>query len=237
MRLVILAFLLLCAVAVNAQHLTYFDWQKESFRDIRLIPRYEGRQKNADMKASDSAFVAQTLAVIPSRREASDHLVDLGLAELAKGDMKSAMFRFNQAWLVEPDNADINRGFGAFFVALDRNTEAAKFYRDGLEADSTNIRMMVDLATVFLAEYYTNKNEQHEKADQFLSVAKAMFERAWTKDRTNAEVAFKLSVCNLRKGQCAEAWKFHDLCKALGGGSMSESYVEELKQKCVPPTH
>jgi Flp pilus assembly protein TadD len=235
MRFGFLVLLSVTAVIGNAQHLTYRDWQEQSFRDIRLLPEYGHRPKNAEMQASDSAFVAQTLAVIPDRKQASDHLVELGFSLLVKGDMTKAMYRFNQAYLVEPGNPAIYRGYGAFFVALDRNTEAAQQYQKGLAVDSTNSDLMTDMAGVFLAEYHNLRKTSPERADQLLSGATTLLKRARQYDPKNAEAAFKLSVCHLRREECDEAWRAFTEAGSLGSPSITDSYQAELQRNC--PRH
>ncbi|MGV3637376.1 MAG: hypothetical protein ACO1NQ_06970, partial [Flavobacteriales bacterium] len=113
----LLLFGFLSPMALPAQHLTHREWLQQSFIDMRLVPAYGGRLKNAEQLASDSAFIAQMLSVNPDRHACAEHLIDLGNDLLAKGDMVQAMYRFNQAYLMEPGNARIRRGYGAFFLA------------------------------------------------------------------------------------------------------------------------
>lgn len=215
-----------------AQHLTYAEWQQKSFIDMRLMPNYGNRDKSPEMLASDSAFVAQTLAVIPDRATASDHLVDLGFELLRSGDMTAAMFRFNQAFLLEPRNPSIYRGYGAFFMALDRTAEAGRQYADGLALDTTDTLLMTDLAAVFIAEEYTLRATEPAKADQLLDGAIRLLDRVLVRDPKSTEACFKLSVVYLRKGQCKEARRFRDQCKELGGTQLTAEFEALLAAKC-----
>ena len=232
MRPILLLLLLALAQCGFGQHLTFMEWEQESFKDMRLMPKYGNRHKNPKMVASDSAFVAQTLAAIPDRRKASNALVDHGFELLRTGDMKAAMFRFNQAYLVEPDNAEIYRGYGAFFVALDRSTEAAVNFQAGLALDSTNSRLMTDMAAVFLGEYYDQKASDTARADQFLHGATTLLEHAVKYDPNSTEAAFRLAVCYFQKGDCEQAWRLYDQCEALGGKDLMGTFTGELERKC-----
>ncbi|HQW06194.1 MAG: hypothetical protein IPH05_13945 [Flavobacteriales bacterium] len=229
------ALLVLCTLIINtatAQHLTYREWQELSFRDMRLMPEYGHRPKNAEMMASDSSFVAQTLAAIPDPQKASEHLVDLGFGLLREGDLTRAMYRFNQGYLVDPKNPSIFRGYGAFFLALDRNAEAAQEYQKGLALDSLNGALMTDMAGVFLAEYHTIRTDDPEKAEQLLNGASGLAKRALDLDATNAEAAFKLSVCHFRHANCKEAWTYFQQSVTLGSPSADEAYRKELQGAC-----
>ncbi|HRH68605.1 MAG TPA: hypothetical protein PLB89_03770 [Flavobacteriales bacterium] len=228
--------LLLLWVAVHgpsiAQHLTYLDWQKQSFVDMRLVPRYGNRPKTPEMLASDSAFVAQTLAAIPDRHKAADHLVDLGFQLLREGNMTHAMFRFNQAYLLEPKNPSIYRGYGAFFMAMDRTEEAGRVYADGLEIDSTDSRLMIDLSAAFLAEEYAIRSTYTEKADMLLNGAIGLLNRALHYAPKSADAHFRLSAAYLRKGDCAQARRYYDACNDLGGARLTEELGPVLQAKC-----
>ena len=232
MRIAILFFLMQVSASSIAQHLTYSEWQKQSFGDMRLMPKYGDRPKNAEMLASDSAFVAQTLAVIPDRDTASDHLVDLGFGLLRAGDLTAAMFRFNQAYLVDPKNPSIYRGYGAFFMSLDRTSEAARQYADGLALDTTDTMLMTDLAAVFLAEEFNLRQVEPAKADLMLDGTIRLLDRVLVRDPKSSEACFKLSVAHLRKGQCKEAVRFRDQCKTLGGTQVTAECEALLKAKC-----
>ena len=217
---------------LGAQHLSYAEWQWQSVRDMRLAPRYGERQKNPEQLASDSAFVAQTLAVIPDRQQASDHLVDLGFEQLREGNMTHAMYRFNQAYLVEPENPAIYRGYGAFFMALDRTADAGRQYLDGLAIDSTDTALLNDFAAALMADEHRFKDSDPEKAEKSLNGAINVLERVKYLEPTNAEGAFKLAVCYLYKGECLWAWRERDRCAANGGAPLTPEFEAQLKAKC-----
>lgn len=216
----------------EAQHLTYPEWQERSFRDMRLMPMYGNRPKNEKVLASDSAFVAQTLAAIPDRRKASDHLAALGFGLLREGNMTHAMYRFNQAYLMDPKNPATYRGYGAFFMAMDRTDEAGRLFADGLALDSTDSRLMTDLSAAFLAGEFNLRDKEPEKADQLLNGAIGLLERALHQDPKSTEANFKLSVAHLRKGDCAKARAYRDVCKDLGGSQITPEYDVTLKARC-----
>ena len=216
----------------SAQHLTYPEWQMQSARDMRLMPRFDGRQKNPEQLASDSAFLAQTLAVEPDRTKAAEHMAQLGFQLLGEGNMVQAMYRFNQAYLLDPKEPEVFRGYGAFFMALDRSTDAGQEYVNGLMIDSTNVPLMVDFAAAFLAEQNQMKGKDPEKADQLLDGAIRLLDRARTFDPQNAEAAFKLAVCHAVKGECSAAWRYHDMAKTLGSTSITPEFKAQLQLDC-----
>jgi len=232
MRSLLLALSLGSTFLLSAQHLTYPEWQMQSARDMRLMPRFGGREKNAEQKASDKDFVAQTLAVEPDRQKSSEHLAHLGFQLLAEGNMVHAMYRFNQAYLLDPKQPEVFRGYGAFYMALDRSTDAGQEYANGLALDSTNVPLMVDFSAAFLAEQHQLETTYPEKADRLLEAAIRLLDRARSFDPKNAEAAFKLSVCHAVKGECSAAWRYHDMAKSLGSRSTTPEFEAQLQLDC-----
>ena len=49
---------------------------------------------------------------------ASDYLIKLGFNYMYKRDLKTAMYRFNQAYLLDSTNSDIYWGYGAIYMTL-----------------------------------------------------------------------------------------------------------------------
>lgn len=75
------------------------------------LPMYGEREKTAEMKNADAAFFAAVEKQGLSRREAATRAIQTGWSYWAKRDLVSAMARFNQAWLLDPENGNAYHGF------------------------------------------------------------------------------------------------------------------------------
>src|SRR5687768_4539371 len=87
---------------------SFESWEKESKTNKRLLPRYGLLTKSEAEIRSDSSYTKQmmTLPEFKTRRDASDHLINLGFQYYYNGDLKTAMYRFNQAFLLDTTNTD-----------------------------------------------------------------------------------------------------------------------------------
>ncbi len=77
------------------------------------LPMYgadEGIQKTPAQKAADEQLIANAYKMGYTREEAARKSVDLGWSYFKKGDLQTAMRRFNQAWLLNPQNGDAIHG-------------------------------------------------------------------------------------------------------------------------------
>ena len=99
------------------QTMTLEKWNEESKTNIRLLPKYGHVRKNDAQRRSDEEFIKAALKQDSTKRKASDHLISLGFRYL-RSDIKTALYRFNQAYLLDSTNADIYWGYGGVFLTL-----------------------------------------------------------------------------------------------------------------------
>ncbi|MEZ4755659.1 MAG: hypothetical protein R2817_02395 [Flavobacteriales bacterium] len=231
-RPIVLLLALLPWVAL-AQHLTYTEWQLEAQRDGRLNPAFKGHRLTTEQKASNNELVKQVLATGADRRTASDHLVDLGRQHLADGDLRKAMYRFNHGWLVDSTNARVYHGFGLFFSALDRTTEAGMHFAQGLDRDSSNVDLLRDMSATLLAEQGDLRSEKPERADTMVRAALHLLLRAEQQTPTDTGVLMRIATCHLLLKQCADARSWTERYERSGGSGEPRAVLREsLRQTC-----
>ena len=85
-----------------AQQVSYKDWKEQAQTEIRLMPEYGYVAKTKEQTALDNELIKEELKQEGTHRKASDHLIRVGFDYLYRGDLKTAMYRFNQAWLLDP---------------------------------------------------------------------------------------------------------------------------------------
>jgi len=94
---------------------------------------YGDTTKSQKLKESDAAYIAAIEKSGKSRKDVAKEVMRSGWASYQKGDLKSAIRRFNQAWLLDPENGDAYHGFALISTVRDKNADAAeKFFRMAL---------------------------------------------------------------------------------------------------------
>ena len=242
MKLMILTCIgMLLSLSLWAQ--TSFEmWEQESKRNKRLLPRYGHLFKTPEELRSDSDYVRNILALpeFKSRREASNHMINLGFRYYYREDIKTAMYRFNQAYLIDSTNADIFWGYGAVYMALGQYDLAKKQYEEGLSIDSTNTHLITDLATWHMGQYYLIQQmpandivkDPQAQARVFLDSAIMYLQKSFRLNPSDVNTAYKLSICYWNISDCTNAWRFYDAAFALGGKPITENYTRDLKKRC-----
>lgn len=223
--------LILLSVAGFGQGISISQWNEEAKANIRLLPKYGHAVKTAEQKEADREFMATALKQDTTPRKASDHLVQLGFKYLYR-DIKTAMYRFNQAYLLDSTNTDIYWGFGGVYLTLGDYARAAEQYREGLAIDPRNTHLLTDYGTYFMAQYYGLQPVDPQSAAANLDSALMYMNRSYQLDASDPNTAFKLSACYFNKKDCDNAWKYYEVCEALGGQPITEAYTKELKKTC-----
>lgn len=228
----IILFLL---ISINAwsQQITPAQWDEEAKTNIRLLPKYGTAEKTEAQKQSDAEFIAEAMKQPQfegNRTAASHSLIGLGFNYLRKGDIKTAMYRFNQAYLLDSNNTDIYWGYGAVYMALGDPEGAKQQYEEGLAANSENTHLLTDLATYFLGKYYAEQDKKESAA--YLSSGIGYLLKSYTIDPKDGNTLFKLSVFYYLTDDCKNAKKFHNECKVLDYSPITEAYTEDLLAKC-----
>ncbi len=216
---------------VMGQQMTSEKWDEEAKTNIRLLPKYGYAQKTEAQKQSDQEFIETALKQDSTNRKASDHLINLGFKYLYR-DIKTAMYRFNQAYLLDSTNTDIYLGFGGVYMTLGDYAKAEKQYQEGLAVNPKNTHLLTDYGTYFMDQYYGIQPIDEKSALTNLDSAITYMVKSYQLDPKDQNTTFKLSICYWNKDDCDNAWKYYDICKELGGQPITEDYTIELKEKC-----
>ena len=102
------------------------------------IPMYGGIEFTPEQKEINEKFIQGVVKQYGSREAAADESVRCGWHYYnEKHDLKTAMKRFNQAWLLDPNNAGAFFGFGFLMAEKGKEDEAITYYKKSIELDPT----------------------------------------------------------------------------------------------------
>lgn len=209
--LTILMFLF--SLSTFAQQLSISQWDEEAKTNKRLLPKYGYQAKSEGEKQADQELIKSVLEKDSTNRKASDHLISLGFKYLYK-DIKTAMYRFNQAYLLDSTNSDIYWGFGGVYLTLGDYARAEKQYLAGLAIDPKNTHLLTDYGTYFMAQFYELQAVEEKDALRNLDSAIVYMKRSYDLNPKDPNTTYKLSICYWNKGDCDNAWRFYDECNA-----------------------
>lgn len=232
---IFIAVFTLLSTTLLAQQITPEKWEELAKTDSRLLPKYGLLPKTEQQKESDATFIEQVMKQEQfngDRIAASNHMIDLGFNYLYRGDVKTAMYRFNQAYLLDSLNNDIYWGYAAVYMTIGNYEKAKKQYVTGLSENPESTHLLTDYGTYHMAQYYTLQPIDEGAALARLDSAITYMQKSYALDPQDQNTLFKLSIVYWIKGDCDNAWKYYDKCAVLGGRPITEAYTKDLNKKC-----
>jgi tetratricopeptide (TPR) repeat protein len=135
--------------------------------DIPLneIPMYGGDKITEYYKKINQDFINDIKKIIETKKqfkdlnEASKYSMNKGWDAFNNGDYLTSIKRFNQAWLLDPDNPDVYWGFGDYLGIKEEFEESIKMFYKYLELDPGNVYVMADLAKSYNMNGFKNSYE------------------------------------------------------------------------------
>lgn len=142
------------------------------------------------------------------------------------------MRRFNQAFLINPKDADLYYGFGAVYFNLGGMKQARKQYDKGLEIEPNHFEILTDYGTTYLGEYYNEINSDPSSASKNLDLALEKLRESYLVDQNYSSTTYKLSIVYLLKNDCENSRKFLDITKKIDSNVITQDYLNEFNLKC-----
>lgn len=217
----------------NAQKMTPESWKEQSKLNKALIPKYGYQKKTNKEKKADEKFIKDMLDHYNGDKKiASDYFIQGGFYYLYQYKFDTAMFRFNQAYLLDSTNTDIYWGYGGFFYSIGDAEKAKEQYEAGIALDTTNIHLLTDLALYYKKRYHDLHSTDIVNALEQLEISIDYLKKSYEIDPKYPNTLLNLSACFLIKDDCNNAWKYHDECAALEQRAVSKQFTEHLKKHC-----
>lgn len=174
---------------------------------------------------------------VEENKEDSKGIAKLGWQYYYRGDLDTAIKRFNQAWMFDRQNVEAFWGFG---VILGRRAEkedsehnlkeSIRFLEIARKKAPKNARILVDLAQshTSLGAFYTDS--KRPGANDEFNKARALFDVAETLEPEYPLVYADRSILNFYAGDYVRAKEQLDKAKSLGF-TPDPKYVADLESK------
>ena len=209
---------------------TTFSYSQE----LNETPRYGGIKKTPEMVRIDQKFVDEMVRTFGSRDKAADDAIRRGFEFLAKTDWRTAMKRFNQAWLLAPDKPEVIWGFGAALSYEGKFEESEKYFQRAAVLAPNNGKLLTDFG--FLYQFWATKGTK-DKTDRLkrLEHSIELFEQATRLEPTYDRIYFDWAVSLFFKKDYAGAWEKISEAERLGGRSIDQKFIANLAKRMPRP--
>lgn len=195
----------------------------EKSERIDNIPMYGQPQieRPEPLKVADENFINEAISGFNGNKTlASKAWYAEGDKFMRKHDFDHAMRRYNQSWLLDPNNYQPYWGFGRVMVQKSKFSEAVINFNTAIELCDDDYQLVALLSDTGVA--YSIQG-QHEKAN-------SLFIESTKLDSGYSPSWLRWSQSLYREGKYKEAWVKHEKSIALGG-RISPKFTNALKAK------
>lgn len=221
--------LFFAAVALLIATTAGFAQEQPQEQSLRVLPMFGNKTKTEEQQRKDEKFLSSCDKSFTNRQEASSFFMERGWEYYNEGQVDTAMYRFNLAWLLNPNNKDTYWAFGLISSAKGSNQEAIGLYERALALEPKNSLLLADIASSYLDLYLQKpKKKNLKKAGNYLTDALAA-------DPENAYALYKYSVTRYHNKKYAEAWEYLHKSRALDMRLIDYTFIAELVEKMPDP--
>ncbi|WMJ72072.1 hypothetical protein RCC89_02630 [Cytophagaceae bacterium ABcell3] len=202
-------------------------------QSINHEPMFGGKPKPLSQRKADEAFIQKMDSLEGGRKQAAKYFVEKGWFYYHRDILDTAMFRFNQAWLLDPDNPDIYWGFGSLMGKRSDPETAKELFSKGLKKDTSHIPLQMYLATAYM-DYAMQQHVSENHKERMLHISERLLKEVVKKDPKNAEGYYRLAVNAFLRNKHGEAWKAVYKSRKLGG-DIKPDFLIDLSAKHKDP--
>lgn len=130
-------------------------------RSINEMPEYGNQPKSPELLQADQEFLN---TVKGKEKESFDHMMNVGWSFFQRGDIGTAIKRFNQAWLIDSTRYESYWGFAAAEGRLN-NLETSKHYYEKALSHNGDTKILNPEYAIVLRESAKKENNSEKLAE------------------------------------------------------------------------
>ena len=217
-------------------------------------PMYGNKPFTEEQKKLNDQVVSEVIKGAGSKQAALERTIKLAWQYFyEKNDPETAMKRFNQAWLIDPNNDEVFYGFGFLTSVQGKTAEAIPLYKKALELNPNHPMALANLARSYKDKAYDlylkkRMGEPDQEVKTILGEAVTLYEKASQTATTGSAlrltslesdlsyIYYQWAVALEFNGEYAKAWQKIKLSRKNGGDRVIEpGFIKELSRFMPEP--
>lgn len=197
------------------------------------VTREEYRQQ------ADAAFIKDAASGFEGdRKKASVAWAKEAEAYFDAGNLHYSMRRYNQSWLLDPNNYLPYVGFGRITLAKQEYEEAFKYFKAAIELIDDLYQkpvLLTNTATAYHNKANSLDGSEVQEREKYFSLANSYYEESTELDPSypNAWVSWAYSL--YKQGKYKESWSKVAKLRELAPQFISKEFVAELSKVYPEP--
>jgi tetratricopeptide (TPR) repeat protein len=206
---------------------------------IDNIPMY-GQPETARpdfLKKADEEFMQEAVTRFGTRENASKAWFAVAEEFMQKGDLDLAMRRYNQSWLLNPNNYQPYWGFGRVMLQQDKLAEAIKYLEKSkqlVDDQFQKVALLSDLGTAYSYSAQHASSSSNEK-NRLFKLANQNYSEATTLDPTYGNGWRRWAMSLYEEGDYPGAWDKVKKARAQNARPLPPAFLRALEDKLPEP--
>ena len=226
---------LLCWIAACSMCLLISCGSFSSGQRIDNIPMYGQPDipRPAALKKADADFIKQAVDGLGSRENASIAWAMRAERYMKNGDVDYAMRRYNQAWLLNPDNYLPYWGFGGILLRQGKQDEAIKHLEKAkqlINDEYQKVALFSDTGSAYSIKANNIPKENVKERKRYFDLATQNFQQSIKQDPSYPNVWFFWARSLYLEEKYEDAWEKVTKGQALGA-NIPPAFLEALSEK------
>ena len=205
---------------------------------IDELPMYGGfdRSTKGKLIKADEKLISGTKEQFGSREKASIAFVNTAFRYYQQGKNKKAMRRFNQAWLLNPDNPEVYWGFASLLHDSGDYCEGFRLLELGVSKGKLQGGYKPDLAVLYAACAFHDAQISSEQKIEYSKKSNKIFSEA----ETDIEVPkpylyFQWARSLIAQEKYEMAWKAVKQYRSITSDPFDSTLLKRLKKNLPEP--
>lgn len=203
-------------------------------QNINEIPMYGEKPKTPVLQRADQEFIQKVVKAAGSREKASAIAIQRGWEYIGRRDPQTAIKRFNQAWLLTPDNGHVFWGFGAAMGLQGNYDESIRFFEKANTLLPNNARLLCDYGFTYIWKGQASVKSPGE-ANRYYNQAIAFFKKASALEPKYELTYWNWAVVLFFTQDYRGAWEKVKQAEGLGGRTIDKTFIDDLSRKMKRP--
>jgi len=188
------------------------------------------------LRDADEKFIADVSSHYGSREKAARAWVEQGFKFYGQDQLGMAMRRFNQAWLLDPANAETYWGFASVLSDQDKYCDALKMVELAQSKGLMQPGFLSDAALIFTGCAMEVSASDPVKRQAYLTRSDELFSQALASPAERKEYTLShWARAMYRRGDYAGAWTKVQQFRKETGKEFNERFLRALREKLPEP--
>lgn len=195
-------------------------------------------ERPAFLKKADEEFIRRAVSGVGSREKASQLWWKEGERFMAEGNLDYAMRRYNQSWLLNPNNYQPYWGFARVLLAKREYEKSFSYFDKALKLINDKYEepaLLSDAAIAFNNKANSVADSNREEKASYFAKANAYFKKGTSLDPSYDKAWVKWAFSLYTQNKYLETWEKVHKAQELNPDVFPDDFLAALRKRMPEP--